>query len=67
MKQPEDTKTRDMWDEDKAEQVKWTATRLRTCWALRPVGALGTCGWVKGVPWTVRFVKHLPAGMEVEQ
>ena len=36
------------------------ATRLRNCWALRPVGALGTCGWINGVAWTVQYVKHKP-------
>lgn len=46
--------------------MKWTAVRLRTCWALRPAGELGTCGWVNGVPWTVRYVTRLPAGIEIE-
>jgi hypothetical protein len=40
--------------------MKLEATRLRNCWALRPVGALGTCGWINGVPWTVQYVKHKP-------
>ena len=44
----------------------YTATRLRDCWAIRPKGVCGTCGWVNGVAWTVKYVKRLPIGMEVE-
>jgi len=25
-------------------------------WAVRPKGALGTCGWIDGKAWSVRFV-----------
>ena len=25
-------------------------------YAVRPVGALGTCGWIGGTAWTVRYV-----------
>ena len=47
--------------------ITYTATRLRDCWAIRPKGVCGTCGWVGGVPWTVKYVKRLPKGMEVEE
>ena len=33
------------------------AERLRTCWAVHPVGALGTCGWIDGIPWTVIYAQ----------
>lgn len=46
--------------------MKLTATKLRDCWAIRPKGRIGMSGWVDGVPWTVRFVKQLPYGMEIE-
>ena len=46
--------------------MQLTAVRLRDCWAIRPKGALGTCGWINGVPWTVQYVKRLPPGVEVE-
>ena len=45
--------------------VVWTATMLRDCWAIRPKGQLGTCGFYP-IPWTVRYTKRLPKGMEVE-
>lgn len=33
------------------------ATHLRgRRWAVRPVGACGTCGWIDGKPWTVFYV-----------
>lgn len=72
MKQKEDTFTMELdFGENSLSQpapkpIEWTATRLRTSWAIRPAGALGTCGWIDGVPWTVRYVKRLPAGMRVE-
>lgn len=25
-------------------------------YAVRPVGALGTCGWINGIPWQVQFI-----------
>lgn len=31
------------------------ATKLRTCWAVRPKGQLGTCGFYP-VAWTVVYV-----------
>jgi len=45
--------------------MKMYATRLRNCWAIRPVGALGTCGWINGKPWTVQYVTKLPRGIVV--
>lgn len=33
------------------------ATRLRDCFCVRPKGALGTVGWINGLPWEARFVK----------
>lgn len=39
----------------------WTATRLNSGWAIRPKGALGTCGWINGVPWQVVYASHKPA------
>lgn len=70
MKQKEDTFTMELdFGENSLstpKPIEWTATRLRTSWAIRPAGALGTCGWINGVPWTVRYVKRLPAGMRVE-
>ena len=26
-------------------------------YAVQPVGTLGTCGWVEGVPWEVQFIR----------
>jgi hypothetical protein len=46
--------------------IEYTAVRLRNCWAIRPAGALGTCGWIDGVPWTVQYVKRKPVGMREE-
>lgn len=31
------------------------ATRLNNCWIVRPVGQLGTCGWIKGKPWMAAY------------
>ena len=45
------------------QPFKLEATRLRTCWAIKPVGALGTCGWINGKPWTVQYVKVKPANI----
>ena len=42
------------------------AVRLRTCWAIRPRGALGTCGWINGEPWTVWYTKRKPAHIPEE-
>lgn len=44
-----------------------TATRLRQCWAIKPRGMCGTCGWIDGVPWTVEYVKHKPAHIPEEK
>jgi len=46
--------------------MKLTATKLRNCWAIRPKGSLGTCGFINGVGWEVKYVKRLPHGMEIE-
>lgn len=47
-------------------RLEWTATRLRDCWAIRPRGALGTCGWVNGIAWQVVYTKRKPAHISVE-
>jgi len=26
-------------------------------WAVRPKGALGTCGWINGIAWTVQYIR----------
>lgn len=37
--------------------MKLEATHLReNRWAVRPIGALGTCGWIDGKPWNVIYV-----------
>ena len=35
------------------------------CYAIRPAGALGTCGWINGEAWTVVYItaKSAPAAM----
>lgn len=40
--------------------VQRDATRLRTGWAIRPKGQLGTCGWINGEPWTVIYLPMKP-------
>jgi len=40
--------------------MKLDATKLRKGWVIRPVGALGTCGWINGQPWTVKYVSRKP-------
>ena len=47
-------------------QFEWTATRLRNCWAIRPKGTCGTCGWINGVPWQVVYTKRKPVHIPVE-
>lgn len=42
------------------QKVELDAVRLRKGWAIRPVGALGTCGWINGQPWTIQYVSHKP-------
>jgi hypothetical protein len=39
--------------------------RLRNCWVIRPKHTLGTCGWINGIPWAVRYVKRLPKNIPV--
>lgn len=37
--------------------LRYEATHLRgNRYAIRPVGALGTCGWIKGKAWTVAYI-----------
>ena len=37
--------------------MTYDATLLRTGrYAVHPVGCLGTCGWVNGVAWQVRYI-----------
>ena len=43
--------------------MKLDATRLRGSWAIRPVGALGTCGEVDGELWTVEYVSKKPTNI----
>lgn len=31
-------------------------TELRNCVAIRPQGAIGTCGWINGTAWQVCYV-----------
>lgn len=38
-----------------AHQMKLEATRLNNCWAVRPEGVLGTCGWIDDKPWIVVY------------
>jgi hypothetical protein len=40
--------------------MKLEATKLRKGWAIHPAGALGTCGWIDGISWTVKYVSHKP-------
>lgn len=42
------------------EDHELVAVYLRAAgvYAIRPKGALGTCGWVDGRPWQVRYVNH---------
>lgn len=41
----------------RSERDSLVATHLRdNTYAVRPAGALGTCGWVNGRAWTVRYV-----------
>ena len=36
--------------------IDYEATHLRDrCYAIRPAGQLGTCGWCP-IPWTVQYV-----------
>ena len=37
--------------------MRYEATRLRgNRYAVRPIGVLGTCGWINGEAWTVTYV-----------
>ena len=47
--------------------MKLTAVKLRNGkYAIRPQGTLGTCGWINGKAWTVKFVTRLPKGIKLE-
>ena len=38
-------------------EMEYEATHLRDdSYAVRPKGALGTCGWINGIAWTVVYV-----------
>lgn len=37
-------------------EVPLEATQLSRCWAVSPLGQLGTCGFYP-VPWTVQYIK----------
>jgi len=48
--------------------MQFDATPLRGgTYAIRPVGALGTCGWVNGEPWTVRYLRRPPRGIPIRK
>ena len=47
--------------------MELTATKLRNGWAIRPKGALGTCGWIDGKAWTVWYVKKKPSTIPEEK
>ena len=48
-------------------EIKLDATKLRHGWAIRPVGACGTCGWINGQPWTVKYVTHKPKDIPIRK
>lgn len=38
--------------------IELEALHLRDdLWAVRPKGALGTCGWLEGTAWTVQYIR----------
>lgn len=43
------------------------ATELRECWAVKPKGQLGTCGWIDGIGWEVVFVKAITASAAISK
>lgn len=44
------------------------AIRLReNLWAVRPTGAVGTCGWIGGRPWMVQYVRAKDAEEAVKK
>lgn len=46
--------------------TKLDATHLRgNVWAVRPQGALGTCGWIEGIPWTVVYIRARDASQAI--
>jgi hypothetical protein len=43
------------------------ATALRECWIVRPVGTLGTCGWIAGRGWSaIRVPFRGPFGRHID-
>lgn len=46
--------------------IRLEATRLRDCWAVRPEGQLGTCGFYP-VPWTVAYVRSSTAEQAINK
>jgi hypothetical protein len=48
--------------------VDLEATHLRdNLYAVRPVGRLGTCGWIVGYAWTVCYVRAKSANEAVRK
>jgi len=43
--------------------MMYEITRLRNSVCVRPVGALGTCGWINGTPWHAHFFTKEAAAM----
>ena len=48
-------------------RLEYTAVRLRNCWAIKPKGCLGTCGWTNGIPWIVWYTKRKPDHIQEEK
>ena len=46
------------------KEITYDATKLDSGWVLRPVGTVGTCGWINGLPWTVQYVMDKPDNIE---
>ena len=46
--------------------IELEATKLRECWAVRPRGACGTCGWYPRA-WTVVYVKARSAAEAIRK
>ena len=43
------------------------AVRLRNCWAIKPRNTVGTCGWIDGKPWMVKYTTRKPAHIPEEK
>ena len=46
------------------KEITYDATKLDSGWVLRPVDMLGTCGWIKGLPWVAEYVMDKPDNIE---